>query len=245
MVHAPLHALGHQLVCLQLADPAPPQRIARDPLRGRLWLRRTYEDGTRRDALLGFQHVLVLRDVRQRAAPALGTLPAAAWANVARCAAARGTDAQRGGSSIRHARRGVRKASRTRRHLARPRAPALLWPAWSRPLAWWDDRLRAGDVVEWRSVRIGAAQFGAFAVMGDLDHTAVLVEGTVPRFAVADGDGVRPADVGVLMVVEQTVGRASRLQDGEVWIYRPVGVVEYLGSTLSVEIPSELETLAL
>src|SRR6266702_4131672 len=39
-----------------------------------------------------------------------------------------------------------------------------------------DDRLRAGDVVEWRSVRIGAAQFGAFAVLGDPDHTAVLVE---------------------------------------------------------------------
>ncbi|KAH9034461.1 hypothetical protein EDB85DRAFT_2144307 [Lactarius pseudohatsudake] len=110
-----------------------------------------------------------------------------------------------------------------------------------------DDRLRAGGVVKWRSVRIGAAQFGVFAVMGDPDHTAVLVEDTVPRFAVADGDGVRPADVGVLAVVEQTVGRASRLQDGEVWVYRLVGVVEYLGSTLSVEIEisSELETLAL
>lgn len=115
-----------------------------------------------------------------------------------------------------------------------------------------DDRLRAGDVVEWRSVRIGAAQFGAFAILGDPDHTAVLVEDTVPRCAVADGESVRPADVGVLTVVEQTAGRAPRresydlakLQEGEVWVYRPVGMVEYLGSTLSVDIPSGLETYA-
>ncbi|KAH9054132.1 hypothetical protein EDB87DRAFT_1796205, partial [Lactarius vividus] len=113
-----------------------------------------------------------------------------------------------------------------------------------------DDRLRAGDVVEWRSVRIGAAQFGSIAILGDPDHTAVLVEDTVPRCAVADGDGVRPADVGVLTVVEQTAGRAPRrgsydlakLQEGEVWVYRPVGMVEYLGSTLSIDIPSGLET---
>lgn len=117
-----------------------------------------------------------------------------------------------------------------------------------------DDRLRAGDVVEWRSVRIGAAakQFGAFAILGDPDHTAVLVEDTVPRRAVADGESVRPADVGVLTVVEQSAGRAPRresydlakLQEGEVWVYRPIGMVEYLGSTLSVEIPPGLETHA-
>ncbi|KAI9432742.1 hypothetical protein H4582DRAFT_1883590 [Lactarius indigo] len=116
-----------------------------------------------------------------------------------------------------------------------------------------DDCLRAGDVVEWRSVRIGAAQFGAFAILGDPDHTAVLVEDTVPRCAVADGEGVRPGDVGVLTVVEQIAGRAPRrasydlakLQEGEVWVYRPVGMVEYLGSTLSIDIPSALETYAL
>ncbi|KAI9429014.1 hypothetical protein H4582DRAFT_389649 [Lactarius indigo] len=116
-----------------------------------------------------------------------------------------------------------------------------------------DDRLRAGDVVEWRSVRIGAAQFGAFAILGDPDHTAVLVEDTVPHCAVADGESVRPGDVGVLTVVEQTAGRAPRrasydlakLQEGEVWVYRPIGMVEYLGSTLSIDIPSALETYAL
>ena len=113
-----------------------------------------------------------------------------------------------------------------------------------------DDRLRAGDVVEWRTVRIGAARFGSFAVLGDPDHTAVLVEDTVPRCTVADGESVRPADVGVLTVVEQSAGRApkrdsydlAKLQEGEFWVYRPVGMVEYLGSTLDIDIPSGLET---
>jgi len=114
-----------------------------------------------------------------------------------------------------------------------------------------DDRFRAGDIVEWRSVRIGM-QYGAFAILGDPDHTAVLVEDTVPRCDVADGQSVLPADVGVLTVVEQTAGRApkresydlGKLQQGEVWVYRPVGMVEYLGSTLSVDVPSGLETFA-
>ncbi|KAH9040924.1 hypothetical protein EDB83DRAFT_2677659 [Lactarius deliciosus] len=113
-----------------------------------------------------------------------------------------------------------------------------------------DDCLRAGDIVEWRSIRIGGAQFGAFAVLGDPDHTAVLVEDTVSHCAVTDGDGVRQADVGVLTVVEQTAGRAPRrdsydlakLLEGEVWVYRPVGMVEYLVSMLSIDI---LETHAL
>ncbi|KAF8487258.1 hypothetical protein DFH94DRAFT_19880 [Russula ochroleuca] len=115
-----------------------------------------------------------------------------------------------------------------------------------------DDRFRAGDIVEWRSVRIGMGQYGAFSLLGDPDHTAVLVEDTVPRCSVADGQDVRPADVGVLTVVEQTAGSApkrdsydlAKLQQGEVWVYRPVGMVMYLGSTLSIDIPSRLETLA-
>src|SRR6266404_5852556 len=104
-----------------------------------------------------------------------------------------------------------------------------------------DDRLRAGDIVEWRSVRIGMARFGSSAILGDPDHTAVLVEDTVPRCAVADGQSVLPADVGELTVVEQSAGHVpkrdsydlAKLQQGEVWVYRPVGMVEYLGSTLS------------
>jgi hypothetical protein len=115
-----------------------------------------------------------------------------------------------------------------------------------------DDRFRAGDIVEWRSVRIGTARHGAFAILGDPDHTAVLVQDTVPRCVVADGESVMPADVGVLTVVEQTAGHApkresydlAKLQSGEVWVYRPVSMVEYLGSTLSIDIPFGLETYA-
>ena len=115
-----------------------------------------------------------------------------------------------------------------------------------------DDRLRAGDIVEWRLVRIGTAQFGGFATLGDPDHTAVLVKDTIPRCAVADGASVQPADVGVLTVVEQTAGRApqrqsydlAKLQQGEMWVYRPVGMVEYLGSTLNIDIPPGLEVSA-
>ena len=115
-----------------------------------------------------------------------------------------------------------------------------------------DDRFRAGDVVEWRSVRIGMGGYGAFAILGDPEHTAVLVEDTVPRCAVADGQDVRPADVGILTVVEQTAGHApkrdsydlAKLQQGEVWVYRPIGMVTYLGSTLSIDIPPGLETSA-
>ncbi|KAI0261385.1 hypothetical protein BC834DRAFT_1028260 [Gloeopeniophorella convolvens] len=113
-----------------------------------------------------------------------------------------------------------------------------------------DDRLRAGDVVEWRTVRIGTAQRGGYAILGNPDHTAVLVTDTVPRCAVADGASVSPADIGSLTVVEQSAGVVpkresydlAKLQEGEVWVYRPVGMVEYLGSTLSVDIPPGLET---
>ncbi len=115
-----------------------------------------------------------------------------------------------------------------------------------------DDRLRAGDIVEWRSVRIGMGQYGAFALLGEPDHTAALVQDTVPRCAVADGQSVKPADVGILIVVEQTAGRApkrgsydlAKLQQGEVWVYRPVGMVMYLGSTLRIDTPPGLETFA-
>jgi hypothetical protein len=116
-----------------------------------------------------------------------------------------------------------------------------------------DDRLRAGDIVEWRSVRMGTSKRGGYAILGQPDHTAVLVKDTVPRCAVADGESVNPADVGVLTVVEQSAGRApscesydlAKLQQGEFWVYRPVGMFEYLGSTLSIDIPSGLEVLAI
>jgi hypothetical protein len=112
-----------------------------------------------------------------------------------------------------------------------------------------DDRLRAGDIVEWRSVRIGKAQKGACATLGNPDHTAVLVQDTVPRGVVEDGKSLKPADVGVLTVVEQSPGQTpkqnsydlAKLRAGEVWVYRPVSMVEYLGSTLSIDIPTGLD----
>ena len=110
-----------------------------------------------------------------------------------------------------------------------------------------DDRFRAGDIVEWHKARISMGQNGALSL---LSHTAILVEDTVPLHTVADGQDVKPADIGVLKVVEQSAGSAPKrdsydlanLQQGEVWVYRPVGMVMYLGSTLSIDIPSELET---
>ena len=110
-----------------------------------------------------------------------------------------------------------------------------------------DDRFRAGDIVEWHKARISMGQNGALSL---LSHTAILFEDTVPHHAVADGQDVKPADIGVLKVVEQSAGSAPKrnsydlanLQQGEVWVYRPVGMVMYLGSTLSIDIPSELET---
>ncbi|KAH9975048.1 hypothetical protein BGW80DRAFT_1225355 [Lactifluus volemus] len=112
-----------------------------------------------------------------------------------------------------------------------------------------DDRLRRGDIVEWRSARIGKAQGGAFATLGNPDHTAVLVQDTVPRGVVADGKSIDPANVGVLTVVEQSPGQTpkqnsydlAKLRAGEVWVYRPVSMVEYLGSTLSIDIPTGLD----
>jgi len=92
-------------------------------------------------------------------------------------------------------------------------------------------------------VRIGMGQYGAFALLGEPDHTSVLVRDTVSRCDVADGQSVKPADVGILTVVEHAARLAPKrdsydlvkLQQGEVQIYRPVGVVMYLGSTLSAE----------
>jgi hypothetical protein len=75
------------------------------------------------------------------------------------------------------------------------------------------------------------------AILRQPDRTAVLLEDIIPRCAVGDGQSVKLADVGILTVVEHTAGRAPKresydlamLQQREVWVYRPVGLVEYLG----------------
>ncbi|OBZ74899.1 Altered inheritance of mitochondria protein 3 [Grifola frondosa] len=113
-----------------------------------------------------------------------------------------------------------------------------------------DDRVRRGDMVEWRSVRI-SMRGGAWATLGNPDHTAVIVTDAVPSVPVADGQSVKPAELGTLEVVEQSVGkppaRASYdldgLEEGEMWIYRPVGMVAYVGSLLEVKCPEGVNAL--
>jgi len=115
-----------------------------------------------------------------------------------------------------------------------------------------DDRVRRGDIVEWRKVRIGMKNRpGGFYTLGDPDHTAVIVLDAVPSTttSVEDGCDLSPADLGILVVVEQSVGRLpkkteydlSMLEEGEMWIYRPIGIQAYLGiSGITSQSPEEL-----
>ncbi|CDO70437.1 hypothetical protein BN946_scf184999.g78 [Trametes cinnabarina] len=91
-----------------------------------------------------------------------------------------------------------------------------------------DDRVRRGDIVEWRKARVSKGPY-AWSTLGDPEHTAVVVADMVPRTAVADGLSVPPRELGTLEVVEQSVRSPpkrerydlSQLEEGEVWVYRP------------------------
>ena len=115
-----------------------------------------------------------------------------------------------------------------------------------------DDRVRRGDIIEWRSARVGMGH-GGWAILGDPEHTAVIVSDSVPKASVADGMAVRPAEMGTVVVVEQSVGKPPKrasydlanLEEGEVWIYRPVGLEAYVGSVLTATCPEGLHTLTL
>ncbi|OCH88502.1 hypothetical protein OBBRIDRAFT_734332 [Obba rivulosa] len=115
-----------------------------------------------------------------------------------------------------------------------------------------DNMVRRGDIVEWRSVRLTMGG-GAFAILGNPDHTAVIVADTVPRVSVADGQSVKPAEIGTLEVVEQSAGKLparasydlSGLEEGEVWIYRPVSMLEYVGALLEPHCPDGVNALTL
>ena len=114
-----------------------------------------------------------------------------------------------------------------------------------------DDRVRRGDIVEWRSVRIGMPG-GAYAMLGDPDHTAVVVRDAVPNRRVSDGDAVRPGELGTLEVVEQSIGQPparqrydlSKLQEGEIWIYRPIGMETYVGTQLTPKCPDNVQAIS-
>lgn len=118
-----------------------------------------------------------------------------------------------------------------------------------------DDRVRRGDIVEWRSVRI-VVKNGfrtSTKMMGNPEHTAVIVGDTVPSVPVSDGMFLKPADLGTLHVVDQSVSTGikpkrdqcelSGLEEGEVWIYRPVSMEKYIGCSLQAECPEGISAL--
>ncbi|TFK92889.1 hypothetical protein K466DRAFT_643099 [Polyporus arcularius HHB13444] len=114
-----------------------------------------------------------------------------------------------------------------------------------------DDRVRRGDIVEWRSARVGTGPL-SWAMLGNPDHTAVIVSDMVPKTSVADGMAVRPAEMGTLEVIEQSLGKPpkrarydlSQFQEGEVWIYRPVGLEAYVGTLLGAKCPEGVNALS-
>ena len=116
-----------------------------------------------------------------------------------------------------------------------------------------DDRIRRGDIAEWREVKIGVKGApGSFSRLGFPDHTAVIVNDSRLLPAAKDGGSLKPSDLGTIAVVEQSQGHPpsrksydlSCLQEGEMWIYRPIGMKAYLHvDELTVEPPEEVQTL--
>ncbi|KDR73982.1 hypothetical protein GALMADRAFT_596422 [Galerina marginata CBS 339.88] len=112
-----------------------------------------------------------------------------------------------------------------------------------------DDRIRRGDIAEWRKVRIGikGARPGSYYTLGDPDHTAVIVAECVPSSTPANGASLRPSDLGVIAVVEQSAGQMpqrreydlSCFEEGEMWIYRPIGMQAYLSVPDITAVPPE------
>ena len=115
-----------------------------------------------------------------------------------------------------------------------------------------DDRIRRGDIVQWITAKLKMPN-GGEAIMGAPDHTAIIVSDCVPSVEVADGMLVKPGEVGILEVVEQGKTTAPKrekydlkgLKEGELWIYRPVGMVEYLKTDLVVKCPENIGALSI
>ncbi|PPQ94289.1 hypothetical protein CVT25_004946 [Psilocybe cyanescens] len=112
-----------------------------------------------------------------------------------------------------------------------------------------DDRIRRGDIAEWRRVKIGikGAPPGSFYTLGDPDHTAVIVSDSIPSSTPKDGVNLSPSDLGVIVVVEQSVGNPPKrteyhlscFQEGEMWIYRPISMKAYLGVSDITAVPPD------
>ncbi|KZV65889.1 hypothetical protein PENSPDRAFT_744907 [Peniophora sp. CONT] len=113
-----------------------------------------------------------------------------------------------------------------------------------------DGCVRRGDIVEWRTVRIESGY--GWAVLGDPDHTAIIVQDCTPAVPVTDGSALAPADLGSLTVVEQSVGSPPKLEtytlsgmtQGEIWIYRPICMREYVGFEFEVVPPPGAPVIA-
>ena len=116
-----------------------------------------------------------------------------------------------------------------------------------------DDRVRRGDIVEWRKVKINfvGARANSWAILGDPDHTAIIVRDSQPSRAPADGQDLSPADLGSLEVVEQSAGSPpdrkvydlAAFEQGEMWIYRPIGLQTYLGTLFTATCPADVQAL--
>ena len=125
------------------------------------------------------------------------------------------------------------------------------------PIGMWrggDDRVRRGDIVQWKSVKI-EVQMGwgrGTATLGAPDHTAIVVSDLVPGCPVANGEWLDVARFGTLEVAEQSVSTGglpkkakydlSGLKEGEAWIYRPIGMKTYIGAEFSPTCPEDIET---
>ena len=112
--------------------------------------------------------------------------------------------------------------------------------------------MRRGDILEWRSARVGMGG-GSWAILGNPEHTAVIVRDMVPRVGVSDGMILQPRNMGSLEVMEQSVGsppkratyNLSNFEEGEVWIYRPVGMEAYVGCLLAPKCPDGVNALSI
>lgn len=125
------------------------------------------------------------------------------------------------------------------------------------PIGIWrggDDRVRRGDIVQWRSVtiEINVGWGRGVATLGAPDHTSIITTDLVPGCPVEDGEWLDISRFGTLEVAEQSVSTGELpkkaeydlcgLKQGEVWIYRPVGMRTYVGTEFSPICPEDIQT---
>jgi hypothetical protein len=128
------------------------------------------------------------------------------------------------------------------------------------PIGVWrggDDRVRRGDIVQWRSVKIQINMGWGVgtATLGAPDHTAIITSDLVPGCPIGNGEWLEVSKFGTLEVAEQSVSTGglpkkakydlSGLKQGEVWIYRPIGMKAYIGTEFRPICPEDIETQSL